>query len=715
MLPDEIFFSDCFLLDPEWNGRKTAMPSDYQRMHSLPNLKRAYRWLQSNPDGVYKNYFRDTYTAYAAASNLALSRLARELGRGAFEATHATKVFLPKASGLLRPYTLLTMDDQLVYQACINIVADKLKPLVRSRYNKSVFGHLYAGKSSQFFYLKWQAGYKKFGYKVVEYIEGGDRFVANFDLTAFYDSIDHKVLSNLLVKIGVEDDLVDFMLRCLSTWSSSTWNSGQAIYHGHGIPQGPLSSGLLAEVLLKYFDDIGVRSGAKYLRYVDDIKIFAKSEGKLRQRLVALDLTSKEVGVFPQSSKVDISEVRDAKEQVKSVSNPPEPALRKKMVDQLRLRKRLLEITRRGVVKEVTRFKYLLAHAEPHSDLNERLLKVLRQQPAFSATISRYVSKYQKLPMKFGDGLLDYLRDQQIYHSANAEILVACKNNLQGKARRMCADYCEKRLLRPQKGSPKLQASLKGALWAWIISEQRIKFNTLESEIKREADSWVVKEIVSNLDESIFGNASTERIMNWAISSRHHDAARCAAMAIVENGMAVTVAHENISEAAKPILFIGRKIRSIGRPKSLVQAVLRYVLDKEIPDYDWKRFFGEDNSLAELHAFNVKSYFESSIDACILALDSLCDLIFDVVYGKVRPGVQRPNYGAALKDVSCTAASPVVCSGFKALHDLRIQSSTAHPRQHKTGAPTRRLKHHDYRNVRPQVAAAIEQIIATYP
>jgi hypothetical protein len=184
-------------------------------MYSPANLARAYRWLQSNPDATYKSYFRDGYTAYAEASELHLRRLRRDVAHGAFEASHATKVYLPKPSGLLRPYSLLTVDDQIVYQACANIIADKLKPIVKSRYNKNVFGHLYAGKTSKFFYYKWQDGYRAYSHQVTRLVDSGFRWIANFDLTAFYDSIDHKVLKASLSHLKIDVELSVFLIDCL--------------------------------------------------------------------------------------------------------------------------------------------------------------------------------------------------------------------------------------------------------------------------------------------------------------------------------------------------------------------------------------------------------------------------------------------------------------------------------------------------------------------
>lgn len=689
------------------------MPTtDHDRMLSLANLRRAYRWLQSNPDASYKSYFRDAYTAYAEASELHLKRLQREIARGAYEPSHATKVYLPKPSGLLRPYTLLTVDDQIVYQACANIIADKLKPAVKSRYNKNIFGHLYAGKSSKFFYYKWQDGYRAYSRQVVRLVDSGFRWIANFDLTAFYDSIDHKALKTLLARLSIDEDLVDFLLTCLSKWSSANWSSASAIYHGHGIPQGPLSSGLIAEAFLKYFDDRGIRKGAHYIRYVDDIKIIAKSESQLRQRLVALDLASKHVGVFPQSSKVDISEVRDARTQIKSVSNPPEPSA-SQIINQKRLKKRLMELTRRGKVSDPTKFKYLLSKATPSSALNTRLTEVMKHQPSLISSISRYIDKHPAITKKFSESIVNYLNGQKIYHSVNADVLNACRDNLATECRHKCINYC-KSIVLSEKNSfkgPEPQPTLRAAAWRWLLHENNVTYKQLSDALSKESDGWVVKEIIAGINPDAFGAASTEAILNWAIEHQSHDAARLAASAIVQYGYRI-LAGTKVSDAARPILFTGRKLPRMGKPASRIHSILSYILDSRLVEMDWRKFFNVQHDDAEKLAFNAKKYYETSIDACILALDSFCDIVFERVYELLRPGVNMPKYGHALKDQICANALPLTCAGFSELHQLRIQSATAHPR-HKAGAG-RRLKHYEYYRVRPKLIAAMNELAAAH-
>lgn len=665
---------------------------------------------------AYKGYFRDAYTAYAASSDSNLRRLRRHLIRRAYDPGHASKVYLPKPSGILRPYTLLTVNDQIVYQACVNIIAEKLKVHVCSRYLKMTFGHLYAGKSSAFFYLKWQKGYKAYSDAVVDNVKRGFRFVANFDLAAFYDSIDHNVLKYYLKELKVDDDLIEFLLVCLHTWTSNTWtNLSNIIYHGHGIPQGPLASGLLAEVVLKHIDDRGSRAGGtKYLRYVDDIKIFAKSENVLRQRLVALDLASKEIGLFPQSSKVNIRRVTDPFEEIKSVSHPAEPAVAP-VPNQPNIRARLLELTRRGMVKSEnsTRFKFLLARALPHHSLNSRLMKVLRTQPAFSSQVAAYFSRYDKLPVKAAETILEYLEGDEIYHAVHSSLLFSVLENMQEPQKARCIDFCYHRLLSSTKDLPQPQPTYRAALFAWVLRYDRLTYAELVRLFCDEIDWWVKKDTLKYIREDQYGAASYESLLNDLIRNGGTEPSRIAALKIVDDGVSIHNPYKDAKESARLLLYAAGKIRHIGVPESLVGPVLSYVLDKKLPAFDWKKLLGAKHDTAEHIAFTVKRNYESDINGCIVTLDSLTDLIWEAVYIIELPGKGYGKYGAMLKHTTLVRKYPRGSSGLDELHQLRLQSVTAHPRNSKTGTGTRRLKHSDFCKIRPQIRDAIEEIIKT--
>ena len=118
--------------------------ADLDQLRHPDNLRRAWRWIRSNPDAGYKNYCRPLYERYAVAEQSLLDDLADRLRRDIYDPEASCKLFQPKASGIHRPISLLSVEDQVVYQAAVNLVAERLQPRVVHRYNKQVFGHLYA-------------------------------------------------------------------------------------------------------------------------------------------------------------------------------------------------------------------------------------------------------------------------------------------------------------------------------------------------------------------------------------------------------------------------------------------------------------------------------------------------------------------------------------------------------------------------------------------
>jgi hypothetical protein len=206
-------------------GRGLGPPRDLgspSGQHAKSGGPAAYRWTLSNPDARYKSYFRDAYDAFAIASDTHLRWIRQEVLKDRYALSHASKILLPKPSGTLRPLTLLTVEDQIVYQACVNLIADALKRVTKRRYETRVFAHLYAGRSSPFFYLQWQRSYRKFAGRIFDAHTRGFTHIADFDLTSFYDSIDHHVLRHFLKALAIDEDMIDFLLAGIPSPSPST-------------------------------------------------------------------------------------------------------------------------------------------------------------------------------------------------------------------------------------------------------------------------------------------------------------------------------------------------------------------------------------------------------------------------------------------------------------------------------------------------------------
>jgi len=262
-------------------------------VYKQENLILSYQRLVTNPESTYKDFFRDTYSTYAMALEKNISYLRSKIKAG-YLPTTSIRTFMPKSNGLSRMYTLLTIEDQIVYQAYANIIAEALFSIsqIRNRFKKSVFGNLYSGKDSIFFYQKWQDSYNAYTKSIIKSFEHGNKYIASFDLTACYDSINHNLLYDILIKkCHLSDNCAKSFVQLLEKWESA-----DRMELGTGIPQGPQASGIIAEAVLAEYDslveDLQKNLSFQYFRYVDDIKILAKDEKTVQWVLFLLDIKS---------------------------------------------------------------------------------------------------------------------------------------------------------------------------------------------------------------------------------------------------------------------------------------------------------------------------------------------------------------------------------------------------------------------------------------
>jgi hypothetical protein len=292
-------------------GVETMWDKLYKNMCSEKNLKLAWSRLNTGQNIQYKNYYRNLFVAYEITEKQNLKRLSERLKGGSYKPSGVLRFYLPKFSGLQRPITFLHLDDLIVYQAFANVVAKKFSKEKERVEFKNVFSNtINRNKNSSIFFLKkWQEGYGKFISKIKEYYNDGNRWVGHFDLAAYYDTIDHKVMADQISKNSYQD-FTNLIKECLKEWSTHKNNK-----LNHGIPQGPLASNLLAEIYMLPIDKKLIEKNVKYVRYVDDIKIFGKNREEVLSSAILLERECRERGLIPQSKKYEIinaKEIEDA-------------------------------------------------------------------------------------------------------------------------------------------------------------------------------------------------------------------------------------------------------------------------------------------------------------------------------------------------------------------------------------------------------------------
>ncbi|MEK6576230.1 MAG: reverse transcriptase domain-containing protein [Nitrospirota bacterium] len=666
------------------------MPNDLNDAFELNNLRRAWKWTLTNTDSLYKNYFRHIYEVYSVPDDNLLYYLKDRLKRGIFEPTDACKVYLPKKSGILRPYTLLCIEDQIVYQALANIIAEKLYPRVHKRYYKETFGHLYAGKRSQYFYRKWQTGHKKFGEAIRDACSKGFVYRAFFDLTACYDSIDHNVLKHFLEELEIDMEFISFLLKCLRHWTKA--DTERQIYQGHGIPQGPLPSGLIAEVVLSHFDNkrTAIRK-IKYFRYVDDIRMYAKDEHHLRHMLVELDLLSKSIGLFPQSSKIDIRRITDVNAEIKSISNPPEPTHRRYGL-QKQIHKRLKELTSRYKISDETRFKYVLAHANPSLETSRRLLRIIRNYPHLYVAILRYFNRYESLPLELCRQLYMILKDDNLYPSFSSDIIRAICGKVPNRMIPPFNNHIKKLFNETDKIG---RSDLKAACCMWLLQNRVLNYQEIERFFSNNPNWWVMAASLSNVKKDFIGNPSYGALLNQLTKHKSTDISILAAYLLASNALELERPRSSLNKAAELML---KEFRVIARTKAVtcgIETALNSMLKVPISAIDWRTILGGRYTEAERKIIRAKGYFKTDPSAWVNVIDTFNDFLLDALFehDSAIGNYQWGNIGGVLSPTSAFANKyPKIYKAVNELHSKRLESDLSHTKVKKTGKPTRPIK-----------------------
>lgn len=678
---------------------------DLDRLRSIENLQRAWRWVRSSADATYKSYFRHLYRNFAVADEALLADLSDRLRRGVYHPREACKLFFPKASGVLRPYTLLAVEDQIAYQGAVNLIAEKLFPRVKHRYNKQVFGHLYAGKSSTWFYRKWSDGYKAFNDAARIAYSDGFEFTASFDLTACYDSLDHRVLRHFLGRLGLDPDFSQQLTNWLEAWTATN----RGIFHNHGIPQGPLPSGLLSEVVLSHFDSLKVRGiDFRYFRYVDDIRLFARSEKELRRLLVELDLLSKDIGLFPQSGKISIHRVRDIEEELKSVSNPAETVIKRNLVDQKRLQRRINELTPRYEIIDQTRFKYLLAHAEPSAALTTRLWRILEKHPELYKSICGYLRRYRKLPRVAADKLVETIRSNALYHSVQAEFVSVADGRLPESQDRVLAGHL-RRLWAP--GS--LQPDLLARVGIYLMRTGHLTPRQV-SYVSASARSWWTRAtIIDALARDHIAKSAIDNILQKGISDESRDVAATVAWKAFATKSVPAGPRRGWNPSASIML---KELGIIARRPSGYCGVTKSIerLEPRIASLKWKKLLGTHYSQAERQMVEVVALSSTNITAFVNALDVFNDILLDSLFTS-DGGIGTYNLGRIGSAVGSTTSRfatkyPATFAYVKEVHDNRYVSMHSHPRVKATGKPTKKISYRFLGKARRLLRAAISEL-----
>ena len=631
------------------------------------------------------------FASYSLSFHENLSCIIHDIKRGAYTPGTPTIVFHPKKSGVLRPLTLLNFRDLIVYQAIVNVVASKMKAEQGKFANQKSFGAILSSGNSHFFFKSWKRSYSAFNRHVGQSYGSGNVYVANFDLVACYELIDHGILRSCITERVRSDDLLAFLFDCLLHWTTNSVGK----HLRHGIPQGPEASSFLAECVLFRFDAIEFES-IGYFRYIDDIRLMAKDEAPLRRALLKLDLKCKELGLVPQAQKINLGKADSMEAITKSI---PSMIVAKVEKNERGSQAELVKLLRGSIKKgngiwticNDTAFKFALGRLNPRLDVLRRIGPILAHRPDMSPIISQYLANFE-CSKEVADLLLDTLKRDPTYDAAAADYIRAldqCEPSTDhGEYRhvvRTTSRRSEEKSILIRIASLTFQGRRKGPKDAMEL-------------IGKEPDPRVRNIVLHSLfgpgKDAPFKLSHCRPLLEREVEGDDEDLARYCALLLLLDGFEkeeLWLPGKSANGSVK-LLLRGLGIQSRMPSKQNVLDAF-FAKHKLRAAFSWKKALGKNFRNAEKRSLRLLQLAIGDPTARIMMLDTFNEVliqsfssnhpILQAPYIKAAGSNAQPDYGNWLTNGEFKTLMGTCAEDLKIIHSARVKADLAHARSKK--------------------------------
>ncbi len=187
-----------------------------------------------------------------------LAALMRDLKSRAYEPIPLRRVYIEKGKHEFRPLGIPAVRCRVAQEVVRRLIAPIFEPM----FHKDSYGYR-EGRNCHMAIVR-----------LLKLAAGGYRVVVDADIKAFFDSISHELIMDLLAARIADGNILGLIRKFLK---SGVMEDGVLKPTKVGVPQGGVISPLLANIVLNHLDWQLHAQGYKFARYADDVVVLCKT------------------------------------------------------------------------------------------------------------------------------------------------------------------------------------------------------------------------------------------------------------------------------------------------------------------------------------------------------------------------------------------------------------------------------------------------------
>ena len=264
-----------------------------ERILSRDNMNNAYQKVKSNKGagGIDKMEMDELLEHLKSHREEILTSILNS----SYKPSPVKRVQIPKDNGETRKLGIPTLVDRVVQQAIHQV----LSPIYENQFSETSYG------------FRPNRGCHDALKKCQEYSNEGYWYVIDMDLEKFFDTVNQAMLMEILSRTIKDNRVLSLIQKFLN---AGIMDNGMFIRNEEGLAQGGPISPLMANVILNELDQMLDEWGYRFVRYADDLMIFAKSKRAAQRKYDRVSkLIEGKLKLKINKDKTKISRLREVK------------------------------------------------------------------------------------------------------------------------------------------------------------------------------------------------------------------------------------------------------------------------------------------------------------------------------------------------------------------------------------------------------------------